>query len=172
MAKHVVKVAQFRYRDPDGRRKIAYRGDEIEVTGDERQRAVASGVFDQTAVVGAVLTAATVQTLSGGIESRIPSPPEPEGFAPLHHDVLALPEPETQLQPDPVAEAVAEPLPELTSDSEPVVAPQAEPGLKRPVNAASVDVWREYVKQVRPDLADAVDGLSKDELKAAVPKEG
>lgn len=44
---------------------------------------------------------------------------------------------------------------------------------KRPVNAAHIDVWKAYVRIVRADLTDEqIDRMTKDELKAAAPKEG
>lgn len=53
-----------------------------------------------------------------------------------------------------------------TGDSTPAV--PAPP--KRPAKAASVDVWRTYIAAVKPELADEVASMGKDDLQAQAPK--
>lgn len=42
---------------------------------------------------------------------------------------------------------------------------------KRPAKAASVTVWRDYIAAIKPELADEVAGMDKDELQAQAPKD-
>lgn len=166
MAKRIVKVSLWRYRDTEGNRRIARFGDEVDIPKAEIDRGDTAGVFTP-APVPAVQSSALERALTG-ITQRTPEPPEPEGEAALHHDVTTPTEP---TEPD--ADA-AEQTPTSTPAAEPTDAAPAEPAPEslpeRPANAATVDVWREYVAALRPDLAAEVGSMSKDDLKAVVPK--
>ena len=165
MAKRIVKVSLWRYRDTEGNRRIARFGDEVDIPKAEIERGDAAGVFTP-APVPAVQSNALERALTG-ITQRTPEPPEPEGEAALHHDVTTPAEP---------AAAAAEQTPTSTPAAEPTAAdaapaePDPESLPERPANAATVDVWREYVAALRPDLAAEVGSMSKDDLKAVVPK--
>ena len=164
MAKRIVKVSLWRYRDADGNRRIARFGDEVSLSKSEAERGDAQNGFTP-APVPPVQSNALERALTG-ITQRTPEPPEPEGEAALHHDVTTPAEP---AEPD-----AAEQAPTSTPAAEPTeaasAAPEPEPLPERPANAATVDVWREYVAKLRPDLAAEVGAMSKDDLKAVVPK--
>lgn len=185
----VVKAALWRYTDRDGSRRIARFGDDVELTSAEAKRGREAGVFDP-APVPAVVSEAVERALAD-IVTRAPGPivVGDDGDLPLHHDVtapatadavteaaaleaagtgdtaIAVQDPAVSQTPQDAADAVVG-----TGDTTDTV--PAVPAPKRPAKAASVDVWRDYIAAVKPELADKVAGLGKDELQAQAPKEG
>lgn len=185
---YVVKAALWRYTDRHGSRRIARFGDTVELTAAEAKRGEDAGVFDP-APVPAVASDAVERALAG-IESRMVPPIAvgDDAALPLHHDVtasvaddaaateaaaleaagtgdtaVAVQDPAVAETPQDAADAAAG-----TGDTTDPAA--AAPAPKRPVKAASVDVWRQYIATVKPELADEVAGMGKDELQSQAPK--
>lgn len=176
---YVVKAALWRYTDRHGSRRIARFGDTVELTADEAKRGEAAGVFDPAPVPAVVSDA--VQRALAGVETRSVEPivVGDDADLPLHHDVTAPAEHADHAHTvtgdaDSTPAAAQAPQSDAnsgsggdsTADSTPAV--PAPP--KRPAKAASVDVWRAYIAAVKPELADEVASMGKDDLQAQAPK--
>ncbi|MCV7255679.1 hypothetical protein H7J86_26290 [Mycobacterium hackensackense] len=155
MAKRVVRAALWEYRDAKGQRRRAFFGQEVDLPASEIERGEAQGVFGSAPLP------------DGTVVDHTPAPVQTGGPAPVPpHDVtgtVTLPEPEPTPILAPIEQsAVGGAQPEIVKTES-----VTEPGpVERPKTAQSVEVWRDYVRQVRPDLADQVDDMTKDELKA------
>ncbi|WP_349318868.1 hypothetical protein [Mycolicibacterium canariasense] len=161
MAKRVVRAALWEYRDAKGQRRRAFFGQEVDLPASEIERGEAQGVFGSAALADD----AVIEHTPAPAQSGDPAPVPP-------HDVTGsvdLPDPEPTPILAPIEQsAVGGAQPEIVK-TEAVT----EPGpVERPKTAQSVEVWRDYVRTVRPDLADNVDDMTKDELRAAVTPKG
>ncbi|GAS94422.1 uncharacterized protein RMCC_1388 [Mycolicibacterium canariasense] len=163
MAKRVVRAALWEYRDAKGQRRRAFFGQEVDVPASEIERGEAQGVFG------------SADLPDDAVIEHTPAPEQSGGPAPVPpHDVTGSVDlPEHEPEPWPILapieqSAVGGAQPEIVK-TEAVTEPGA---VERPKTAQSVDVWRDYVRTVRPDLADKVDDMTKDELRAAVKPKG
>lgn len=176
MAKRTIKVAFWRYQDSDGKHRLAWFGDEVDLPKHEVDRGNQAGVFTAPEPSEGVRPTDLEASLMN-IEPRVSEPvgATESDAAPLHHDV-------TSTREDlPEGVVIREDGEDLPDDAQPTGLPALEPlsadqsadtsgpllaaqDVERPKAAATVDVWRAWAKQVRPDLD--VESMNKDELKA------
>lgn len=182
-----IRVGQWRHKTVDGGYRISRFGDEVELPADEIERGDRQGVFTPT--VPTATRSAEVDRTLADIASLIADPAgaDDSDAATLHHDITNR---DQQIGLDAMADFLAkdpaDPAPTADDTLTPATgdpdgtaaaaqAPQdgdnaaSEPP-KRPAKAASVAVWRAYIAAVRPELADEVAGMDKDELQAQAPK--
>lgn len=159
MAKRVVKVAIWEYRNAKGHRRRAYFGQTIELPEDELKRGDREGVFTPAPIPAMVPS--ELERALAGIVPRISDPAgsAESDTATLHHDIGAG-------------------VPVLVDDTaggddgadDPVttvIDPSAS-ATKPPARAASVEVWRKWVADHTDIAAEQIKTMTKDELRAAV----
>lgn len=193
-----IRVGQWRHKTVDGRYRISRFGDEVELPADEVERGDRQGVFTPTAPTST--RSPEVDRALASVVTRLADPDGAEGSdaATLHHDItnrdqqLAAGAVDHFLDVADRADEPADPPAATDTPDGPDSAAQTpqdsdstatagdgtsdadstapEPP-KRPAKAASVAVWRAYIAAIKPELADEVAGMDKDELQAQAPKD-
>ncbi|MCV7230672.1 hypothetical protein [Mycolicibacterium komossense] len=158
MAKRVIRNAIWRYKDTNGKFRIGYFGNEVDLPDDEIERGDKLGVF--TAPTPTTRTPDPLEVVLAGGD---PNGPALDATDPP----VADPVPETPAGDDGTPPAAETPAPPET----PADAP------KRPAKAAAVEVWQAYIVASTagtdaPVTAEQAKAMTKDQLQAAAPPEG
>lgn len=173
-----VTVAIWEYRNAEGRRRRAYRGDVVELTADEVERGERAGVFNQPAAgpvnnapFSAPVVAKEFAAALRGIEPRTPEPAGGGDIAALHHDLQPPADPDEPAEPidddEPAAVVNATGASDESDDDDDAAAPLNADG--KPLRAATKPVLVKWLRDRQSAYSsDELEDMNKEDLWALI----